>query len=240
MEFDGEGEEAVETAAAETPDAGAEKTPATFAETIDMETLEREAAALDEADMEKAPEVPAAAKPKKRLGKPVIALVVVALLLGGAAGAFYVLDTMGIRIPFVSDLISPAPDNVNRVEVMQGTVRSKFVENEKAGKLFVITGQVRNNHRGARNFISVSGKLFAGGKPVQTKTVFAGNVLSGVQLSNMDMQQITKRLRNRVGDDKSNMNVSSNQTLPFMIVFNNLPDNLEEFVVEPGESVSAQ
>jgi hypothetical protein len=75
---------------------------------------------------------------------------------------------------------------------------------------------------------------------VQSKTVFAGNVLTGVQLSSMDMKQITQSLRNRIGANKSNMNVGSNQTLPFMIVFDKLPADLEEFTVEPGTSTAAQ
>ena len=43
---------------------------------------------------------------------------------------------------------------------------------------------------------------------------------------------INKRLNNRFGDKKSNMNVAPGKTLPFMVVFSNLPDNLEEFTVE--------
>ncbi|MGD8367108.1 MAG: DUF3426 domain-containing protein [Desulfobacterales bacterium] len=239
---------------------------ATFAETIDMETLEREAEALEgdqqaalpldkkarkkaekEAKKRAKQEAKEARKARKKrpkakskLGKPVLVLLLLAILAGGG---YYAVVYMGIeipRIPYVSDFISPAPDNVNRIEVMQATVRSKFVENQKTGKLFIITGRVRNGHRDARNFISVTGNLFAKKKKVQSKTVFAGNVLTGVQLSSMDMNQITKALRNRLGDKKSNMNVSPNHTLPFMIVFDNLPAELEEFTVEPGTSTAAQ
>ena len=176
-------------------------------------------------------------KTPKKTSKAVVILFLLVVLLGGG---YYAVDTMGIRIPYVSDLISPEPEDVNRIDVMQATVRSKFVENDKAGKLFVITGQVRNNHEGTRNFISISGKLFAGEKAVQTKTVFAGNVLTGEQLSTMDMEQISRVLNNRAGEKKSNMNVAPNQSLPFMIVFNDLPANLEEFIVEPGTSFPAQ
>jgi len=229
--------------------ASIKEAPATFAETIDMETLEREeeAAPLDkkarkkaEKEARKKAKMEAKKKPPKapkKTSKAVVALFLLVVLLGGG---YYAVDTMGIRIPYVSDLISPETQDVNRIDVMQATVRSKFVENDKAGKLFVITGQVRNNHDGARNFISVSGKLFAGGNAVQTKTVYAGNVLTDEQLSTMDMAQISKALGNRAGAKKSNMNVSPNQSLPFMVVFNDLPANLEEFIVETGASFPAQ
>jgi hypothetical protein len=140
----------------------------------------------------------------------------------------------------VSDLIRPVPDNVNRIEVMQATVRSKFVENAKTGKLFVITGRVRNGYEEARNSIRVTGNLLAKGEKVQSETVFAGNELSDAQLSALDMNAIKKALGNRVGEKKSNMNVRPNQELPFMIVFDKLPTELEEFTVEPGTSTAAQ
>ena len=217
-----------------------EDRPATFAETVDMETLDREAAALE---AEGAPAGPGAGAPgksrreKSKLGKPVLVLLLLAVLGGGG---YYAIDTMGVRIPYVSDLIRPAPDDVNRIEVMQATVRSKFVENAKTGKLFVITGRVRNGYEEARNFIGVTGNSFAKGKKVQSTSVFAGNALSDAQLSTMDMNAINKALRNRVGEKKSNMNVGPNQTLPFMIVFDKMTTELEEYTVEPGTSTAAQ
>jgi hypothetical protein len=217
----------------------AEDRPATFAETVDMETLEREAAALEAEGAPAGPGAGAPAKPqraKKKLGKPVLVLLLLAVLGGGG---YYAIDTMGVRIPYVSDLIRPAPDNVNRIEVVQATVRGKFVENAQAGKLFVITGRVRNGYEEARNFIGVTGNSFAKGKKVQSTSVFAGNALSDAQLSAMDMNAINKALRNRAGEKKSNMNVRPNQTLPFMIVFDKLPTELEEYTVEPGTSTAA-
>jgi hypothetical protein len=131
----------------------------------------------------------------------------------------------------------------NLIEVIQGTVKAKFIDNSKAGKLFVITGRVQNNHSGARNFLSVTGKIFTKSKgkaPARAATVFCGNVLSGLDLSNMDLPTITKQLKNRVGAKASNMNVQPNATVPFMVVFSGLPADLEEFTVEAGTSVSAE
>ena len=54
----------------------------------------------------------------------------------------------------------------------------------------------------------------------------------------MEFSAIKKRLSNSLGDKKSNMGIKPGKELPFMIVFSELPDNLEEFAVEVVESIS--
>jgi uncharacterized cupredoxin-like copper-binding protein len=48
----------------------------------------------------------------------------------------------------------------------------------------------------------------------------------------MDMNSINKRLSNPLGDNKSNVNVKPGKLLQFMVVFPNIPDNIEEYTVE--------
>jgi caspase domain-containing protein/PEGA domain-containing protein/uncharacterized protein DUF1566/uncharacterized protein DUF3426 len=116
-------------------------------------------------------------------------------------------------------------------------VNSKFLLNVKDGKLFVITGQVKNGYSDVRRFISINGRLYKKGKILaQTETVFCGNVLSDIELTNMEIGEIKKRLSNRIGDNKSNMQIKPGGELPFMIVFSNLPDNLDEFSIEVAGS----
>jgi len=43
-------------------------------------------------------------------------------------------------------------------------------------------------------------------------------------------------MKNRYGKDRKNLNVASGATIPFTIVFDNLPDNLGEFTVEAVSS----
>jgi uncharacterized cupredoxin-like copper-binding protein len=59
-----------------------------------------------------------------------------------------------------------------------------------------------------------------------------GFLLSDQDLSNMDMNSINKRLSNPLGDNKSNVNVKPGKLLQFMVVFPNIPDNIEEYTVE--------
>ena len=49
---------------------------------------------------------------------------------------------------------------------------------------------------------------------------------------------INKRLHNRFGDKKSNLKVKTGKSIPFMIVFDKLPQNLDEYTIEvDGSSI---
>ena len=175
---------------------------------------------------------------KKRISKPLLVLLILVLLGGGCYGTYVLLDFMNIKIPFISDYLNPQDsDTTGNLMIETLDVDSRFVVNAKAGKLFVITGQIKNGYSDVRSYIRVIGKLYTKGKILaQTGTVFCGNVLSDIELSNMEVAAIKKRLSNRLGDNKSNMQVKPGQELPFMIVFANLPDNLEEFAIEVAGS----
>jgi len=185
--------------------------------------------------------VVATAKPKvkKRISKPLIVLLILVLLGGGAYGVYVFLDFMNIEIPFVSNYFKPQiSDPAGNLKIDTLDVESAFVKNAKAGKLFKITGKIKNGYSDARSYIRVTGKLYTKGKIlVQEKTVFCGNILSDIELSNLELSAIKKRLSNRIGDNNSNIGVKPGQTLPFMIIFSKLPSNLEEFAVEAEGSV---
>ncbi len=185
--------------------------------------------------------VVAAAKPavKKRISKPLIVLLILVLLGGGCYGIYVLLDSMNIEIPFVSEYFKPQiSDPAGNLKIDTLDVDSAFVKNAKAGKLFAITGKIKNEYSDARSYIRVTGKLYTKGKIlVQKETVFCGNVLSDIELSNLELSAIKKRLSNRLGDNKSNIRVKPGQELPFMIVFSNLPTNLEEFAIEAEGSI---
>ncbi len=177
---------------------------------------------------------------KKRISKPIFALLIIALLAGGLYGTYVLLDYMNIEIPFVSDYLKPkVSDPAGNLKIETLDIKSKFVTNAKTGKLFVITGRIKNGYSSSRRSVKAKGKLYKKGKIlVKTETVFCGNVLSDMELSKMEFSAIKKRLSNSLGDKKSNMAIKPGKELPFMIVFSELPDNLEEFAVEVVESIS--
>jgi pilus assembly protein FimV len=178
---------------------------------------------------------------KRRVSKPLVVMLILVLLAGGSYGTYVLLDFMNIEVPFISDYFKPKVSDPNgSLKIDSLDVNSKFLLNVKEGKLFVITGRVKNGYPDVRRFISINGKLYKKGKILaQTEKVFCGNVLSDIELSNMDLEAIKKRLSNRVGDNKSNMEIKPGGELPFMIIFSNLPEDLEEFSIEVAGSTSA-
>ena len=192
---------------------------------------------------------------KGRTRKPVlVALLLLVLCLVG----YIVTQSLGIKIPYVSDINNPYLSDVKipylsgllksedqdavgnlKITPMGITITHKFIENTSAGDIFVIAGQVRNEYDHPRSFIKITGKLYRKGKAlVKTATVYGGNMLSDSDLARLDMPAINKRLQNRFGDNRSNIEVKTGKTIPFLIVFGKLPANLDEYTVEVSGSSS--
>jgi pilus assembly protein FimV len=168
---------------------------------------------------------------KKSMGKPVVAVLLLILLGGGLFAGTKVLDGMGIRIPFVSDIVNPLPPDPGNLKISTFAINSRFVDNTTEGKLFVITGQIRNEYPQARRSVKIVGKLYsAGKKQTGTTTVYAGNVIEGPDLAAKKKSEITQLL------NKQDVSVDSGQVLPFMVVFDKLPGDLEEFTIEVAGS----
>jgi predicted Zn finger-like uncharacterized protein len=181
---------------------------------------------------------------KKRKGVRIfpIILVIVLLLLGAAAALRFLAPQL---IPDSLSFLKPEKtQDIGDLGVRRLTFKSvsgTFVESEQAGQLFVVRGMVTNNYPQSRSLILVKGTILDDqGKVVKTQLAFAGNVFSEKELKEMPLEQISQAMRNRFGKGRMNVNIQPQRTVPFMIVFEDLPDNLSEFTVEavsssPGE-----
>jgi hypothetical protein len=211
-------------------------------------------ASLEEAEeMEEQEEEPVSVPPpvaqqetpsKRRISMPFMVLLVLVLVGGGAYGAYTVLESLDIKIPFLESLKGAAtsstrdPGNMH-ASLLEGHISGEFVESKSAGRLFVIKGKLRNDYREARNFIRVKGVLYLqDGKVAQDRIVYCGNVLSNTDLQVLDKATIKQKLGNRFGADKSNFEVPSGKVLPFMVVFSDIPHHVGEFSVEVVDSVA--
>lgn len=174
---------------------------------------------------------------KTKISMPILLLLLVALLISGAYGTYVLLDSIGINIPFVSNFLKPEVQDAGNLKIYTSDINNKFVENSKIGKLLVITGNAKNGYSDARGYISITSKLYTKGKILsKTKTVYCGTILSELDLLNMDLDAINNRLSNRFGDNKSNVKVKAGAIIPFMFVFADLPENLDEFTIEVAGS----
>ena len=115
-----------------------------------------------------------------------------------------------------------------------------FVDSEKSGKLFVVKGLVTNNYPDRRSFIRIrSNILDSKGTAVKSKIVFAGNPIGDKEIQSLIPEEIDNRLKDKLGKDKMNINIQPNSSIPFMIIFSDLPEDMSEFTVEPISSSPA-
>jgi len=108
-----------------------------------------------------------------------------------------------------------------------------YTQNAEAGNIFVITGMAVNNTNKARSFFQVKGILFSkkGEKLIQ-KEVFCGNVFSSKELTTLPRAKLEADLINKVGSKLSNINLAPGKSVPFTIIFFDLPQDTAEFSVE--------
>ena len=85
-------------------------------------------------------------RPKKESALLILIALILAVIAAVGYGGYMLLNSMGISIPFISQ---PAPSKVQdpgNLNIKSFDISSKFVDNTKIGKLFVITGKVKNEY----------------------------------------------------------------------------------------------
>lgn len=116
-------------------------------------------------------------------------------------------------------------------------VRQYFVPNEKEGQLFIIEGQAINRFDQPRELIRLKASLFdKQGAEVISQEFMCGNVVSLYQLQVSTRQDIEAALSARVGILTNNTNVQPGASVPFMVIFFDAPDSVEEFGLEVIQS----
>ena len=166
---------------------------------------------------------------KKRSSKILILVISIVFLIA-----------VGGTLLFLSLRNSSEKQESNDPGVMRLSFRAvtgSFIESNTAGQLFVIKGMVTNNYPKARSYVLVKGSIQDDkGKIVQTAVAYAGNSFSEKEIREMSSSDLKKGQENRAGDKETNVNIPSGGTIPFMIVFEKLPENISEFTVEAVSS----
>jgi hypothetical protein len=116
-------------------------------------------------------------------------------------------------------------------------VKGSFVDSNEEGQLFVISGTVRNDYPKNRSFILIKGSILDDrGNVVKKKLVYAGNPITERQLKSMSLEEMERSMKNRYGADRQNVDLQPGTSIPFTIVFEDLPEDLGEFTVEAVRS----
>lgn len=115
-----------------------------------------------------------------------------------------------------------------------------FRENNEVGNILIITGMVRNSYSDRRSFIRLRGHLLTdNGRTLADRYVYAGNIVSEQDLQDLPIKEVYSRLSLKGGRDGLNVNVEPGREIPFMLVFDKLPEGMAEYRIDPvGSSPS--
>ncbi len=211
--------------------------------------VEKQVVAQDEFEKEEVveePGIPVRPQPviKKKRGTGLrITLLLLVLIIVGAVGASIVFkpDFLSDYVPF----LKKTPPKKQAFDVGNKRLSFKdlsgsFVNSPKAGKLFVVKGWVTNKYPDRRSFIRIRSNILDSKRAaVSSKVVFAGHPLTDKELKSLSVEEIDKRLSDKLGKNKMNTNVLPNSSIPFVVIFSSLPEDMSEFTVEAVSSSPA-
>ncbi len=194
---------------------------------------------LDDSDMATPP--PTSKASSRNSVSVVLVSLLILILIILAAGGFMMWKNGPAGIErLISNLTGQPAATELKNDILLKNLQGSFIMNSKEGELFVIQGVAVNNLREAQAAIQVKGVIFdKSGKPLLQKTIFCGNPISGNDLRKLPYSKIEEIMGNQFGESLANLNVTPNQSIPFTIVFRNLPKTLSEFVVEVADTKPA-
>jgi hypothetical protein len=112
-------------------------------------------------------------------------------------------------------------------------VRSYYRDNQHAGRILVIQGEVRNTSDYSLVRVLVTSRVYdIRNNPVSQVTIYAGPVFTMEQLWTLTVQEFHTLLSRPQNSQGILYELLPQGTLPFMIVMANLPDNIADYTVD--------
>jgi predicted Zn finger-like uncharacterized protein len=187
----------------------------------------------------KLPEVerpPASARrrPTAPSKRPSITLLVLLLITLAGGGAYLaILDPELESLHSIFSAVEYFRSGGNKsVQAYKVENLAGFYETDgKAGKRFVVKGMITSQGPEKTSGIRVRAELLdKSNQTIAEKTAYAGNIIPA--LNSADREQIETAMANRFGDKLSNVDIPPGQSVPFMVVFFDPPEGIEEYRVE--------
>ena len=177
---------------------------------------------------------------KSRIG--LVILIIFFIVAAGAAAIVYFAPQMiPESLSFLKQAEKKTQKDLGVRRLLFKEVTGSFINSDLSGQLFIVKGMVVNDYPKPRSFILVKATILDDkGQIVKSKQAYAGNVFTEEELKKLSLDVINKALNNPRGKNNSNVKIASGGTIPFMIVFHNLPANLSEFTVEAVSSSPAR
>lgn len=167
----------------------------------------------------------------------ILGLVLMVIIVGAVAGigGIYVFkgpETLKkLGLGGIVRLLGTKKTAEERIELRN--IEGYYLTNAATGELFVIKGEAFNSFKSPRAAIQVRGLIYnSAGTVILQKTAYCGNILSPEQLNSLPMTKIDETMNNRLGDALANIGTPSNRSVPFAIIFANLPKEAADYAVE--------
>lgn len=192
----------------------------TFEPTVRIDLSSQEQLAFEEEEVK--PAAPPAAR-RRGVGKPLILGGAVVVFLALVAGVLFYLDLL----PF----LSTAPEApVANLVIDQGRLEGKWEKNAQIPRIFIINGTVENRSKRPRAFIKVQGVLLdRDRKTLKEAVAFCGNPIPAQELRTKAPAEIQNSMKNRNGKNGMNQKIVPGASIPFTLVFFDVPEGVESF-----------
>jgi predicted Zn finger-like uncharacterized protein len=176
---------------------------------------------------------------KSKLAGFLMVLLIFLIVIAGA-GAYLAFTKPGNEL-----LMQYAPQVRSLFGMKEGAPASQYditnligyyETNRNTGKIFIIKGEVVNLSNTVSSGIVLKGQLLDERSNVlKDKTVYAGNSLENKAIKNASKRSIEESLQNKLGKNLSNIDIQPGSSVPFMIVFFDLPEKIEAYKVQNVE-----
>ncbi len=163
---------------------------------------------------------------------------IVLIFVGGGAVMLFMPDLIPDSLSFLKITKRELPEDPGVALLSFSSVKGTFIQTDNGKQRFIIQGYVINKYRHPRSYIMVMGSILdSKGRTVRAMKVYAGNTFKEKELKSLPLGEILKSLRRRSGKGGSNVNIKPGARVPFMIVFEDLPEDMSEFAVEGVRSI---
>ncbi|MFH1624761.1 MAG: DUF3426 domain-containing protein [Pseudomonadota bacterium] len=182
-------------------------------------------------------------RPRKLFLRALVLLLILALVGGGVflfRDRLVSINWEALSLSSLRKYVGSGVSTGESIVFPESQIRGYYIDNTKVSRIFVIEGRALNISSEVKSHIKVRGALLDSmGNKVMEKEVYCGNILSEDELVKLDAREIDSRLNDPAGDSSINLNVPPQQSIPFMVVFFHLPDDVKEFGVESAGTQKA-
>ena len=120
-------------------------------------------------------------------------------------------------------------------------IKKYFKENQKAGRFFIVEGEIKNGYPNVRQRVKIGGSLrMADNRVAVGREVYAGWTLTNEELESLSLEEINRLTTSQPERFSPSVRALPGKTLPFMIIFPPLPLGSSQVSIEVISSEKAQ